>query len=435
MELSRLYNAFASCSSLESVSLKAAFVLPQLVLQRPRRKSSDAENRILLEKRLKQWEEGDFEELLNEGRAIQSYLKKCSPKRRGKPSLSHSFANLIFNGKVTEALQLLSTRKRGRLLSLKDVVPSNSSQQLVKQILKEKHPPSQQVNPDNVIPLSHDRDVHPVIYQHIDASLIRKTSLRIRGAAGPSGLNAHSWRRLCTSFRAASDNLCHSLAEMTKRLCTEFVDPKILLPFLASRLVALDKNPGVRPIGVGETVRRLVTKAVLHVLRHDILDSVGVHQLCAGQTGGVESAIHTVQEIFKVSEAALLVDASNAFNSMNRATALANVRSLCPSLAKLLINCYRESSDLYIDGEVIQSQEGTTQGDPLPMPFYALVTIPLIKSLPNTVKQVWYADDGTALGSVRHLRNWWNELNSIGPSFGYFPNAVKTWLVVKRINN
>ena len=358
----------------------------------------------------------------------QTYLKKCSPKRRGKPSLSHSFANLIFNGKVTKALQLLSTHKQGRLLSLKDVVPSNSSQQLVKQILKDKHPPSQQVNPDNVIPLSHDRDVHPVIYQHIDASLIRKTSLHIKGAASPSGLNAHSWRRLCTSFRAASDNLFHSLAEMTKRLCTEFVDPKILLPFLASRLIALDKNPGVRPISVAETVRRLVTKAVLHVLRHDILDSVGAHQLCAGQTGGVESAVHTVQEIFKVSEAALLVGASNAFNSMNRTTALANVTSLCPSLAKLLINCYR---DLYIDGEVIQSQEGTTQGDPLSMPFYALATIPLIKSLPNHIKQVWYADDGTALGSVRHLRNWWNELNSIGPSFGYFPNAEKTWLVVK----
>ena len=120
MELSHLYNAFAPCSSLESVSLKATFVLSQLVLQRPRRKSSDAENRILLEKRLKQWEEGDFEELLNEGtcRAIQSYLKKCSPKRRGKPSLSHSLANLIFNGRVTEAIQLLSTRKQGRLLSL-----------------------------------------------------------------------------------------------------------------------------------------------------------------------------------------------------------------------------------------------------------------------------------------------------------------------------
>ena len=70
-------------------------------------------------------------------------------------------------------------------------------------------------------------------------------------------------------------------------------------------------------------------------------------------------------------------------------------------------------------GEVIQPQEGATQGDPLSMLFYAMATIPLIKSLPNTVQQVWYADDGTALGPVRHLRNWWNELNSIGPSFGF----------------
>ena len=83
------------------------------------------------------------------------------------------------------------------------------------------------------------------------------------------------------------DNLYHLLAESTKRLCTEFVDPKILLPFLASHLIALDKNSGVRPIGVGETVRKLVTKAVLHVLKHAILDSMGVQQLCAGQTKGV----------------------------------------------------------------------------------------------------------------------------------------------------
>ena len=66
-----------------------------------------------------------------------------------------------------------------------------------------------------------------------------------------------------------------------------------------------------------------MTKAVLYLFRHDILDSVAVHQLCVGQTGGVESAVHTVQKSLKVSEAAFLVDASNAFNSMNRATALA----------------------------------------------------------------------------------------------------------------
>ena len=40
---------------------------------------------------------------------------------------------------------------------------------------------------------------------------------------------------------------------------------------------------------------------------------------------------------------------------------------------------------------MLYSSEGTTQGDPLAMPMYALATIPLIKKLQSVdVKQVWY---------------------------------------------
>ena len=77
-------------------------------------------------------------------------------------------------------------------------------------------------------------------------------------------------------------------------------------------------------------------------------------------------------------EAVLLVDASNAFNSLNREAALHNIRYLCPILSTILINIYREATDLFVDGIVLASKEGTTQGDPLAMPMYALATIPLI---------------------------------------------------------
>ena len=63
----------------------------------------------------------------------------------------------------------------------------------------------------------------------------------------------------------------------------------------------------------------------------------------------------------------LLVDASNAFNSLNRQTALHNIQRLCSSLATALINNYRAPSELYIDGDVLLSCERTTQGDPLAM--------------------------------------------------------------------
>jgi len=93
---------------------------------------------------------------------------------------------------------------------------------------------------------------------------------------------------------------------------------------------------------------------------------------------------------------------------------------------------YRVTTNLYIDGETILSQEGTTQGDPLAMAMYAIRTIPLIHRLmTNDTKQVWYADDASAAGDLYALKRWWDHLTQIGPEYGYYPNACKTWLVVK----
>ena len=72
-------------------------------------------------------------------------------------------------------------------------------------------------------------------------------------------------------------------------------------------------------------------------------------------------------------EAFLMIDASNAFNTLNRKVALKNIQHLCPSLATVLINAYRDSPSLFIDGESIPSHEGTTQGDPLAMAMYAIL--------------------------------------------------------------
>ena len=62
-------------------------------------------------------------------------------------------------------------------------------------------------------------------------------------------------------------------------------------------------------------------------------------------------------------EATLLVDASNAFNSINRMSALLSIRYICPSIATILINCYKVPIHLINDGTVVYLSEGTTQGD------------------------------------------------------------------------
>ncbi len=62
--------------------------------------------------------------------------------------------------------------------------------------------------------------------------------------------------------------------------------------------------------------------------------------LNSGQVAGIEAAVHAVRHKFdkEQTEAVLLVDASNAFNRLNRANALTNIRSVCPFLWKVLNN-------------------------------------------------------------------------------------------------
>ena len=69
------------------------------------------------------------------------------------------------------------------------------------------------------------------------------------------------------------------------------------------------------------------------------------------------------------------------------------------------------------------------------MAMYAIAITPLIDLLQKScpaVPQVWFADDATGAATCTGLREWWNKLTEYGPSFGYHPNASKTYLVVKQ---
>ena len=194
----------------------------------------------------------------------------------------------------------------------------------------------------------------------------------------------------------------------------------------------------MRPIGVGDVPRRIIAKAILRIVSMDVEAAAGPLQLCAGQDGGgCEAIVHAMRKIFldQDTEAALLIDATNAFNSINRQAALHNISVICPPLGQVLINTYRSPIPLCVTGSgEMASTEGTTQGDPLAMAMYALAISPLINKLNQLcpdVKQVWYADEATGAATCTKLRGWWDELSNHGPLYGYYPNARKTHLIVK----
>ena len=320
------------------------------------------------------------------------------------------------------------------MLKEDDLLPSGEP---VYDALKSKHPSAQGLKNDALLLLESWPPLpSPVMFECIDAELIRHAAKNTTGTAGPLGLDAHGWRRICCTFKEASNELCLSLALLARRLCTWVVHHSTLTPLLACRLIALDKNPGFRPRGICEVSRRIISKAILYVIKDDIQDAAGSNQLCSGQVAGIEAAVHAVRQSFgsEETEGILLVDASNVFNSLNRANALANIRCLCSSFSIVLTNTYQKSTELILGRDTLLSQEGTTQGDPLAMPFYALATRLLIDALalevPN-IMQIWYADDASATGRISDLKVWWDKLIALGPSFRYYVNPSKTWLITK----
>ena len=170
--------------------------------------------------------------------------------------------------------------------------------------------------------------------------------------------------------------------------------------------------------------------------RKYVIDSCSNVQMCSGHEFGCEAVIHAMKEICE-SEAALLVDAANAFNSINRKAILHNINIICPILATYVNNCYKIPARLFIiGGRELKSKEGTTQGDPLGMFIYAIGITPLLNMLLNITmfdeaNMVAFADDITAVGTFDALRKWWDNIVDLGPKFGYQPQPKKSWLIVK----
>ena len=231
---------------MEGVAIKAAMVFPALVLQKPFKTSRSKDHSKCLERRMKEWEAGHFLALFDEAKAIQARLSVNAVPQHSKPT-SRRFAELMMSGKVKAATRLIMEENHSSRLPLNHVIEGKS----VRDTLQEKHPPPRQVDITTVTPpMMNPIPSHPALFDEIDGLTILKSALSTEGGTGPSGMNASLWRRMCCSFQNASSALRDALASTARRICSSFVDLEPLKPLVACRLIALDKCPGVRPIGV-----------------------------------------------------------------------------------------------------------------------------------------------------------------------------------------
>ena len=65
---------------------------------------------------------------------------------------------------------------------------------------------------------------------------------------------------------------------------------------MACHLVELDKRPGVRPVGIGKTLRRALAKLVMRAAGDQPKTVCGNLHLCAGLKDRIEGSKHAVRQ-------------------------------------------------------------------------------------------------------------------------------------------
>ena len=138
--------------------------------------------------------------------------------------------------------------------------------------------------------------------------------MKTDGSHGPSGLDAGEWRRLLTSYNSYSIDLC----KLAIRIATEVSN--FLISYIACRLIAPDKRPGVRAIGIGEVLRRIIGRSIVKCVKGDLQLLEGNVWICLGQNIGIKHAIYALRRQFTEgrTEGILLIDARNALNSLKK---------------------------------------------------------------------------------------------------------------------
>ena len=171
-------------------------------------------------------------------------------KRHSK--IKRAFTKEMSKGNTKAAIRLLSKINWGSTLHPNDIVTSTDKEKLtVLDVLKSKHPASSPPSEDAILPAAHDPPtIHPVIFDSITAKTIRSAALRTTGAAVLMPEDGGDCAPLSSQPLTIFATPLHSSLDV---FVGSLLIPK---PYMSCRLD--NKNPSVRPIGIGEVVRRII---------------------------------------------------------------------------------------------------------------------------------------------------------------------------------
>ena len=355
-----------------------------------------------IKERLRRWQTSECGALWEEAKATQVVKARRGRRRKGavgQDQLSLEERNAMRcktkaqEGQYTRAVQALVS------CGLAEFTPASLAE------MQQKHPPPARPQPPP--------PVTNIPSKSFTSSEVAEAALSFQkgSAAGPSGMRPEHLKSILKNTSSALAN--KALAALTRAVNVMAAGkvPQQVRPFLCgARLVAgAKKDNSLRPIAVGNLLRRVVAKCFSRALAQPAAAVLAPNQLGVGVRGGAEAIAHAVSEAVKEDPGrwVLQADLVNAFNVVDRGVVLEQVANLFPECLAWAETCYGTTSWLKFGEAIIASATGLHQGDPLAGFLFCLVLKLVVDAIEEEVSSLilnaWYLDDGHIIGSKEEL--------------------------------
>ena len=195
-------------------------------------------------------------------------------------------------GKLWQAVRWATDREGGGCLLPGDKCTKTG--RLVADVLREKHPDMRVPPVENpaFTVFKEYGDVPGTVPLDFTEDDVMWVLSKLSGAEGALGAEAIELRNWIIHFGCASEELRVVITSLADWIANSYPPWAPYSTLMACCLVALDKRPGVRPVGIGEMLRWALAKLVMRAVGDQANTACGNLQLCAGLEAGIEGATH-----------------------------------------------------------------------------------------------------------------------------------------------
>jgi hypothetical protein len=220
-------------------------------------------------------------------------------------TLAKAFNACVLSGRLHSAVRNLTNQGGGGILAADGVCTKTGCPVL--EVLQGKHPELREppsVGAENGAFEPYD-EAPTAIPVDVTAEVVEAVATKLSGAAGPEGTDAGDLRNWLLRFGRESEVFCTEMAAWASWIANASPPWAAYRAMMSCRLVALDKQPGVCPVGIGEIYHRLWAKSLLKVVGMQATVACGNYNLCAGLAAGIEGAVHAVRELWESNTSAV----------------------------------------------------------------------------------------------------------------------------------